>query len=100
LLVPAPLKGERREIEAGAWPAWVLGRSRGRANHENVVTAGRATSRCALGRLLAAHVFEIYGKMLQLTSKALQSRPGKARADHAHDHGVSSSKHIEQQEAG
>ena len=41
----------------------------GRADHQNVVTAGRGHFQRALGGLLSAHIFEVDGKLLRLRQR-------------------------------
>ena len=53
----------------------------GRADHENVVAAGRGHFERALGGLLAAHIAEVDGEMLQLAEQRLRWRRERARAE-------------------
>ena len=62
------VEGERREDGGQALGQHRLARA-GRADHENVVAAGGGDFERALGGLLAAHILEVDGEMLQLAEQ-------------------------------
>ena len=53
----------------------------GRADHQNVVAAGGGYFEGALGRLLAAHILEVHGEVLQLAEQRLGGDADRARAE-------------------
>ena len=73
------LEGERREDRGQPLGQHGLAGA-GRADHEDVVAAGRGHFERALGGLLAAHIVEVDGEVLQLAEQLLRSRRGRARA--------------------
>ncbi len=72
----------------------------GRADHQNVVAAGRGHFERALGRLLAAHVLEVHVEVLQLAEQSLSGDAVGLALNHAHDHGVEQLQHIQQRGGG
>ena len=81
------LEGQRRQDRGQPLGQHGLARA-GRADHENVVAAGRGHFQRALGRLLAAHIAEIHGKVLQLAEQLLGGHAVGLALNHAHNHGV------------
>ena len=78
------LESERRQDRRQPFGQHRLARS-GRADHEDVMAARRGDLESALGRLLPAHVFEIYGKVLQLAQQSLSRNAIRLALNHAHD---------------
>jgi len=68
----------------------------GRADHKNIVAAGRGHFKRALGRLLPAHVFEVHGKVLQLTQQRLGRYSIRLALNGTHHRGVEQLQHVKQ----
>src|ERR1035437_7511999 len=72
----------------------------GRADHENVVAAGGGYFEGALGRLLAAHVFEVNGEVLQFAEQGLGGDAVRLALNHSDDHGVEQLQHVQSRRGG
>jgi hypothetical protein len=93
------VEGERRENRRQ--PLGKHGFSgAGRADHENVMAAGRGNFESALGGLLAAHIFEVDGKMLQLAEQRLSRHTHRLALDLADHSRVQQIEHVEQRRDG
>src|SRR5271157_4212790 len=93
------IEGERGEDGGQALGQHGFARA-GRADHENVMAAGGGHLEGALGRLLAAHVLEVQGEVLQLAEQGLSGDAIGLALNDAHDHGVEQLQHVEQRGGG
>ncbi len=92
-------KGERSEDRGQALGEHGFAGA-GRADHEDVVAAGGGDFESALGGLLAAHIFEVDGEVLQLAEKLFGLDAEGLALNLANDGGVEQIDDIEQRGDG
>ena len=93
------LEGKRGQDGGQALGQHGLSRSR-RADHEDVVAAGRGHFQSALSRLLPAHVLEVHGKVLQFAEQRLGRDAVGLALDDADNRAVEQFKNIKQRGDG
>ena len=92
-------KGERGEDGGQALGQHGLAGA-GRADHENVMAAGGGYFEGALGRLLAAHILEVDGEVLQFAEQSFSGDAVWLALNYADDLVLSSSSTSNREEAG